>query len=233
MLPVKNEAGRYLPVVLNHLATYVDGIVVLDDGSTDQTPQLCQNHPKVVRFRRLEESLFPKDEAALRQMLWEMTVELEPAWVLALDADEIFEAKIRRELPLLTRQEQYGLIHFPVYHFWGGFTHYRIDGLWNPLVSRTACLYHYQKGLNYHWPVRNLHCGRLPMEAHQSRSFLAPVNLLHLGYAKKQDHLQKYRRYLSLDPEGKYCPLAHYQSILEPHPRLRKWNGGLPLEVGS
>ncbi|HBT17678.1 MAG TPA: glycosyl transferase family 2 [Firmicutes bacterium] len=225
MMVVKNEANRYLLPVLNHLADYVDGIVILDDASTDQTPELCRSHKKVLRFQQLEQSLFEQDEAALRKILWEMTVGLAPTWILALDADEIFETRIIKELPYLIHQEDFDLITFPAYHFWGDLGHYRIDHYWNPALSRIACLYRYQGNLTYHWTSRRLHCGRFPQEAYLAPRRLSNIRLLHLGYAAKKEHSQKYKRYLSLDPQGKFCPLSHYQSILNPKPCLRKWNG--------
>lgn len=52
---VKNEENRYLKKVLEALRHYIDEAVIIDDGSTDQTPAkgLPQNHgysPRVRRF---------------------------------------------------------------------------------------------------------------------------------------------------------------------------------------
>lgn len=224
MLPVRNEADRYLKTALTHLSEYVDGIVILDDASTDETPRICQNFSKVISFHRLDESLFGKDESILRRILWEMTVDLDPDWILALDADEIFESSIKNELLSLTRQNKNDLVYFPIYHFWGSLTHYRTDGLWNPLFSKIACLYRYLKNKNYHWPDRKLHCGRFPIEAYVQPATLATIRILHLGYARKAEHQSKYNRYLAIDPGGRFCPMAHYQSILE-SPQLKQWTG--------
>ncbi|NLW55847.1 MAG: glycosyltransferase [Firmicutes bacterium] len=225
MMAVRNEADRYLRPVLERLAALVDGIVILDDASTDQTPELCRAHPKVIRFRRLDSSLFSQNEAALRSLLWEMTVELEPTWILALDADELLEEKAKTVLPALTAQQEFELITFPVYHFWGDLRHYRVDRLWHPALARTACLFRYQKNRIYHWAPRRLHCGRFPAEAYLTPRLHAPLRLLHLGYAAPRERREKYHRYLSLDPDGCFCPLEHYRSIIEPHPRLRRWMG--------
>jgi hypothetical protein len=230
MMPVKNEAQRYLKTVLAHLSEYVDQIVILDDASTDETPIICRAFSKVVRFRQLQESLFWKDEATLRKILWEMTVDLEPTWILALDADEIFESGIKADLPSITKQNSYFLVRFPVYHFWGDFHHYRVDGWWKPCSSQIACLFHYQKNSNYHWPDRKLHCGRFPVEACQLPATISKIRLLHLGYACKTEHHTKYERYLTADPEGRYCPLTHYHSIISGPVRLKKWTGE-PLTI--
>lgn len=224
MLPVHNEAGRYLQAVLNRLGQLVDGIVVLDDASTDETPEICQNHPRVIAYQHLDHSLFSSDEAALRQILWEMAIKLDPEWIWALDADEIFEARIVNQLPYLIKQTRYDLIFFPVYHFWGSLTHYRVDGFWNPSLSKAPCLYRVEKGLDYHWPRRKLHCGRFPTESWQRSCLVSTTALFHLGYAKEADHLIKFRRYRSLDPNGDYCSSTHYESILNP-PVLKQWTG--------
>ena len=225
MMVVRNEANRYLRPVLARLGALVDGIVILDDASTDETPELCRAHPKVIRFRRLQSSLFAQNEAALRSLLWEMTVELKPAWILALDADEFLEEKAKTELPALTAQQEYEVVTFPVYHLWGDLRHYRVDGMWHPVLARTACLFRYRQNRTYHWAPRRLHCGRFPLEAYLTPGFHAPLRLLHLGYAAPHARREKYQRYLSLDPEGRFCPPAHYRSIIEPHPRLRSWTG--------
>lgn len=224
MLPVHNEAGRYLKAALNRLSAFVDGIVVLDDASTDETPELCRNHSSVVRYHRLNESLFDSDEAALRRLLWKMTVELEPGWIIAIDADEIFESGINHEILLLTGETRWDCIFFTIIHFWGDFTNYRVDGLWDPALSKTPCLYRFRKDIEYHWPNRKLHCGRFPIECYRRPGSVSKIRLLHLGYAQQEEQYSKFQRYLTLDPQGEFCPATHYQSIIAP-PSLKQWTG--------
>lgn len=224
MLPVHNEARRYLKTVLDRLSEYVDGIVIADDASTDETPELCRNHPGVLRYRRLPEPLFNSDESALRRLLWEMTMELDPGWVMAIDADEIMGTGIKREISVLTGQNRFDFFFFTTYHFWGNLSSYRVDGLWDPALSKTPCLYRFRKDLAYHWPHRKLHCGRFPIECYQRPGSVSKIPLLHLGYVRDSDQLNKSRRYLDMDPEGRFCPVSHYRSITAP-PRLKQWTG--------
>jgi glycosyltransferase involved in cell wall biosynthesis len=225
MIPVRNEGERYLSVVLEKLSPLVSGIVILDDASTDHTPDLCRAHPKVLRYQRLPEPLFLRNEALFRSLLWRMTVELNPAWILALDADELLEAKAKKELPLLIHRAPADLIRFPIYHFWGNLEYYRVDGLWNPFLYPVACLYRYKRDRVYHWAERRLHCGRFPVEVYQERSCTAKLRMIHLGYAHRQAWQKKSHRYLQADPKGEFCPVEHYQSILAPHPELKRWTG--------
>lgn len=57
MMQVRNEAGRYLEQVLEELSEFVDDIVIVDDGSTDHTAQLCRSFVKVTKLVTLETSL--------------------------------------------------------------------------------------------------------------------------------------------------------------------------------
>ena len=103
MLVVRNEADRFLQPVLDRLSILVDGIVILDDASTDHTPALCRAHPRVVRFERLSAPLFFHDEAKLREKLWHLTVEPQPGLILAIDADEISKPGANKQsLPFTT-----------------------------------------------------------------------------------------------------------------------------------
>ena len=51
-IPVFNEE-RYIPRVLSHVLEYADDVLVVDDGSTDRTPQmLCKFPVEVIRHAR-------------------------------------------------------------------------------------------------------------------------------------------------------------------------------------
>ncbi|HHV63026.1 MAG TPA: glycosyltransferase [Firmicutes bacterium] len=52
MMVVRNEADRFLVPVLDDLTQWVDEIVILDDASTDSTPDICRSYAKVVKFQR-------------------------------------------------------------------------------------------------------------------------------------------------------------------------------------
>ena len=46
---VRNEE-YHLPTFLDHIRDYVDGFVVLDDGSTDNTIKILENEPKMLKI---------------------------------------------------------------------------------------------------------------------------------------------------------------------------------------
>ena len=80
----------------------------------------------------------------------------------------------------------------------------------------------YNGTMNYHWEDKPLHCGRFPKNA--SRAML-PTHLpiKHFGWALEEDRIQKYARYMRVDPEGQHGIMAQYKSILDKKPNLIKF----------
>lgn len=131
MMIVHNEADRYLKRCLESLLTFVDNIIIMDDASEDDTPELCLSYPRVKLYRQ-PHSVFLTDEAELRRELWQYTLENKPEWILAIDADEFLEESCFKEIPYLLRQSYFKTIRFRLFDCWGNEDFFRVDGLWNP-----------------------------------------------------------------------------------------------------
>ena len=99
LLPARN-AEEDLPGWLNSVQDLADAVVALDDGSTDGTAQILTGSPLVVKFLQnpQREGYEGWDDAANRQRLLDAAVELNPQWVLWLDADERIDAEDGRAL---------------------------------------------------------------------------------------------------------------------------------------
>ncbi len=225
MMIVRNEADRYLIRCLQHLERFCDEIIILDDSSTDNTPELCLSFPQVKLYRR-KESLFLKDEAQLRQELWNYTVNNSPEWILTLDADEFLEKKAATELPPLLKQTYFQAISFRLFDCWGSEKYYRVDGLWNPwLRGFSIYLVKYQPHLQGTWPKLKFHCGRLPLSYRRLPHLEGHLRIKHLGWANPEDINKKYQRAITQDPEFRYMSKEHYDSILWPPEKIKleKW----------
>lgn len=223
MMQVRNEADRYLDTVLRCLSEFVDDVVIVDDASTDGTPDLCRDFKKVVKLVVLPESQFRR-EWNLRSLLWDVAVSTHPDWLLAVDADELYEDRAKEEIRALIDQDQYDWVAFRMFDMWGGLTHYREDEHWNLHKRYTVTLVRFLPGYHYFFPPMDLHVPRVPLSYGPLPGLCSPIRIKHLGWVGPREYLQqKYERYMALDPDGRWGSLAQYRSILEPNPRLVEW----------
>lgn len=223
MMQVRNEENRYLEQVLDHVSEYVDDLVIVDDASTDRTVEICRSYSKVKEVIPLSESHFHK-EWELKQLLWKETCKYGPDWILSIDADELFEDSFSQNVRKLIDQDQFDWVGFRMYDFWNGYTHYREDEHWNLHKRHTRMLVRYLPGFPYYFLQLDHHAHRLPLSYNALPGCLSDYRVKHLGWAgNEQERFRKYKRYMELDPEGKWGTREHYESILDPSPRLLEW----------
>lgn len=221
---VRNEEGRYLERVLSQLAAVSDRLVVLDDASTDGTAGVCRAHGAEVTCRR--ETGFA-NEVLLRKHLWGLAEAARPDWILCLDADETFEggslAWLRTDL---SDADMAGAdaVAFRLFDMWDA-SHYRDDALWTAHRRWWTLCVRWRPDFPYRWRETAQHCGRFPVNAGGVKVACSPVRVQHWGWARPEDRERKFRRYMSLDPDGKHGSLAQYRSIMDPEPNLVEWEG--------
>lgn len=220
---VKNEADRYLSRVLESAREYITDAVILDDGSTDDTVAVCHDLLRDVPHTVVQEteSLF-HSEWRLRQRQWQETIATDPDWILFLDADEIFEDAFQDGVRALTENRECGAYLFRLYDFWDE-THYRDDALWQAHRVYRPFMLRYDKDFAYTFKQTDQHCGRMPANVFDLQYELSPYRLKHFGWAREDDRIAKYNRYMALDPGGVYGSLAQYRSILDESPVLTEW----------
>lgn len=175
-----NDTARHLRQVLTHLQTYVDGLVILDDGSTDETEEICLSQPKLISFYKRPAPGFARDASLVRRELWEMVDVVAPDWVLAMEADEIMEDGIRQELPQLLNQSRFGAVRFPVCHFWGNQQYVRVDKWWSPQKNYELLLFRHCPGAHRDTTSWS---GRHPIEVLTYPTRFSHIRLRHYGWA--------------------------------------------------
>lgn len=222
---VKNEQGRYLSRVLKSLVGHIDEAVIIDDGSTDQTIQLCEDilTDIPVHIIKNKESMFA-NEVSLRKMQWEETVKRNPDWILNLDADELVEDGFWESAFTILNNPDCGQCCFRLYDMWNE-TQYREDDFWNAHKKSRTFLLRYDPDFPYQWKETPQHCGRFPANSSQFPKAEVDFRIQHFGWATKEDRALKYKRYHLLDPGAMYGNHNQYESILDGNPKLIAWKG--------
>lgn len=221
---VKNEGSRFLRQVLQEHRKYIDEAVIIDDGSTDNTADICREVLQGIPLHLIRNNVSRfSHESELRKQQWEAVVKTNPEWILSLDADEIFEAGFPGELDSLLRADNCDLFCFRLYDFWDD-NHYREDMYWRSHQSYRPFLLRYREDFTYLWNDLPQHCGRLPENIFELPHQLSSLRLKHLGWSKPEYRLEKYLRYMLLDPDGQYGWKEQYLSILDQHPHLVPWS---------
>lgn len=216
----RNEANRYLAEVLSDLRSKVDKIVFTDDASDDDTPLIAKHAGAHVYH--MPEPTFTVNEGALRQAAWNNLENhaREGDWILAIDADEKFFPNDRLDYWL--SQTRFTVLGVTFYHMWNE-KGYRMDKAWAPTVSQRLFRFR-PNGL---FRERRLACGSEPSYVMQDirRGRFNPrtgLRMQHLGYARDEDKIAKFERYMQLD-KGDFHSLQHIKSIMDEDPLIAEW----------
>lgn len=221
---VKNEENRFLEDMLRSARDYISDAIIIDDNSSDRTVEICRSLLSSVPLKIIEnkESTF-QNEWKLRTQQWRETIAIDPDWIIFLDADEIFEDKFKYGVKELMKNDVYDVYLFRLYDFWNS-DYYRDDDLWCAHRYYRPFMMRYKKDAVYTFSELNQHCGRMPNNIFDFENIRCSYRLKHFGWARESDRIQKFNRYMKLDPQGIYGSLRQYNSILDPNPNLVKWN---------
>src|SRR3954471_17036378 len=93
LLPARNAAND-LSGFLESAGEFCDAVIALDDGSTDHTAEILFSSPLVKQLLRnpTREDYCGWDDSKNRNLLLEAAAELEPDWIISVDADERIDA---------------------------------------------------------------------------------------------------------------------------------------------
>lgn len=207
MLRVK-DGILFVKEWLERTAALVDEIVVVDNGSTDGTLEILQQHPSVVCIERT----IGFDEGRDKILAYERVRQRKPDWVLWLDIDEIFERGLTRKhfdrlmaSPVITRFffRRFHMIdsaHFNVSPYWIKLSCWPDRVLWREQKTGYFSSASFNNGL-----IQGIH----------GLQWISHYRIRHLGYIDKEYVERKTNIYRSIDPtlEGTYTRMQHIDPI--------------------
>ncbi|HSG40339.1 MAG TPA: glycosyltransferase family 2 protein [Thermoanaerobaculia bacterium] len=201
LLTFRNEM-RFLPDYFENVRPLVDGIVALDDGSTDGSAEFVARQPEVLQLLRLPPRAdHTWDDALNHRRLVEAAWEHRPDWLLGLDADERLEKGFRdraEEEIARARREGHRAWYLHVREIWDDPLFFRADGVWGR--KKSARFFEARRDHEFH--MQRLHCYWAPLNSRGENGDFpqADLFLYHLRMLTPADRAARQARYESLDP---------------------------------
>lgn len=209
---VKNEASKYLERVIRRCAEYSDEILILDDGSTDDSVDIARRLGCGVR-RRGQPGMWGNESPA-RAELWQWAAEVAgDGWILVTDADMLLVGDVRP----LTRSTQCNTWAWPLFDCWDREQTFRMDGYWKGHEHPRPWLFKPSECPDPVWPDRGIHTGHAPLNYPiRACALYAPeVYWIHLAYVRREDRMKKHRQYLEQAHQLSEFERAHAASVAD------------------
>lgn len=203
------DGMRFLPGFLRNVAPQVDGIVALDDGSSDGSAELLAAAASVVELLRNPVDRPGWDEVGNHRALVGAAMRHAAEWVICLDADERLEEGFRtRAERVIARGSLFGLTAYAIHlrELWDDPGHYRVDGIWGR--KSVARLFRLQA--DHQFDSRQLHGSKAPMQARRRGRFPgADLNIYHLSMIRAEDREARRQRYEAADPDRRWQSIGY------------------------
>ena len=217
LVPARNCEDD-LPDYFRSVERFADAVVALDDGSTDATRETLAGSPLVARLltNPPRAGYAAWDDAANRARLFAAAAQLEPDWIISLDADERIPVDDAVALRRFLRDEArpgWGYC-LRCYRMVGGVAAY--DASWYLSVGR---LFAYEPGQTL--PRPRLHFVPIPVEIPRTRWVETTLRIQHLAGITQERRAARFAKYLEADPDRRWQ--SDYSNLLRPPGEVRAW----------
>lgn len=201
VMRVKNE-GQYLDAAIRSLVPLGGHIVVLDDGSTDSTPDILARYKRELggRFHMHGQPGREMDEGRDRTYLYRYALSLEPDWIMTMDGDEELDpGSVKRLLNTIKRVPRDVNVLRTFLAVMSGKDRYHVKHVWEQdRVFRVADAKRNHEFSSPH--AHNLHCGCVP-EMKQRNRVRVNVWFKYWGYETEEAREKKLAFYKEHDPD--------------------------------
>jgi glycosyltransferase involved in cell wall biosynthesis len=221
LIQARNEQ-RFLPGFLHHIAPYVDGIVALDDCSTDSTPDILRREPMVLSVLH-ERRAGPahSHEVSNRHRLLLEAARLGARWVLCADADERFEEGFLRRVRTETRKGEWfhrQLCCVRLVNLWDAPDQYRLDGRCGP--RWTVRMFRIPASITARRP--GMHQPWFPPELDGVVPVRMRAILYHLRMIDRADREARFLKFSAVDPHAVEQAIGYGHMVDETGLKLRR-----------
>lgn len=207
-----NETGL-LKGFLENMATYFDGIILLDDGSTDGTYEAAKHEKLLLKVEKAHNEF---NDLKNRNILLNIASFFRSEWLCFMDIDERFDERFA-DFHQFTDNLEIDVATFCFVHLWDFESHYNtqypytINGLF-----RLKRMFRNTGRMQINTPHKKLH-----FEASPLKKNLLNTNILvkHMGNITKDRRIKRYNLY---NEEDTYNDQHSYEHLLVNNPILKR-----------
>ena len=208
---VRNEE-YHLPKFLDHIRDYVDGFIILDDGSIDNTIKLLEKEEKLKKIIKCPvRDGIEYDERGNRQKVlraaYEASDDKNNTWALCCDPDERFELNFLKNIRKMCTPERkiaYGF-HFRELH--DDIKHYRCDGIWND--KQKIILFPLSQNMDFDSVMPHQYHTPWGYKEILEHVEMTNYNLYHLKMIRKSERAKRVELYNTVDPDKKIQAIGY------------------------
>jgi hypothetical protein len=203
---------KYLEKMLGEFQRLCDDAIIATNNADNETIELIETYG----FSHYEDNReWGKTQPLIKTDLLKKAGELNPDWIIALDADEVFAPEFTREEAERLANLNEIAYYFMIVNLYNDEEHFAhstgIQRFWN------VRFYKYMPEFGLQFQKKALHCGLGPPITYMY-GWHAPYYVAHYGLMLKEDRIRKYNRYMQYDPNRKYKSNNYYDELIKDLP---------------